>query len=89
MPSAKSRSLIFGGGAAGQRGGGNKQARVGERGAQPPQKLDASGDFAHGNCVQPDRAWTGLSKGARQKAEALRQGAPIAAVPQAAVEEIQ
>ena len=53
--------------------------------AQAADQFHAGQHFAHRNCVQPDGAGTGLSKGAWKKSEALRQGAPVAAVSQAAI----
>ena len=58
-------------------------------GAEPAEELQRGKDFPDGNCMQPDRSRGGLFKRARQSAEALRQGAPVAAVLEAAEEEIK
>ena len=81
--------FLVGGGASGQRRGGNEEARIGKLGAQSPGEFQAGQNFAHGNCMQPDCAGTNLSKRVGEKSEPLRQGAPVSAVPKAAKDEIQ
>ena len=67
-----------------------KSGVCGQLGPQPPRKFHARQHLAHRNCMQPDGARAGLSKGARKEAEALRQAsASSARFPQAAEQEIQ
>ena len=52
--------FFIGGRAAGSRGGGYEEMAIGKFGTQTAGKFQTGNYFSHRNCMQPDRAGSGL-----------------------------